>query len=150
MTNARGLPKKEVRSRNKIEQHEHEDQADARRVVPVDETGNFFNSSNRFPVDAIINISDIDTPNIVNVPVVTANNEVSQVVPNNTKKFRIRLRESQAAVIKFCFASGQSGSNYFTINPGSQYVEDGIDLVGKTIYFQVTKPNVTVEFLFWT
>jgi len=150
MTNLRGLPKKEVRSRNKIEQHEHEDQADARRVTLVDQVGDFIDSSNRLPVDAIISIDTVDTPLIYNVSAASANTEYSQVLPDHTKKLKIRVREPQAALIKFAFVAAQSGTNYFTVKPGSVYDESGIDLVGKTVYFQVTKPNLIVEFLIWT
>jgi hypothetical protein len=58
------IPKNQVRTRNSIEQHEHEDNADARRVVLVDNLGDFVeviedsDGKKRLAVDARITISD--------------------------------------------------------------------------------------------
>lgn len=43
------IPKNQIKSRNTIEQREHEDQAAARRVTIVDQDGNFQDSTNPVP-----------------------------------------------------------------------------------------------------
>lgn len=47
-----GIPKNQIRSINKITEHEHEDNADAKRVVLVDENGEFISESNPLPTSA--------------------------------------------------------------------------------------------------
>lgn len=49
------IPGNQIRSRNSIEQREHEDKAAARRVILVDEDGNPVNSDNPLPTDAVLN-----------------------------------------------------------------------------------------------
>jgi len=60
--NWKPTPKNQVRSRNSIEQHEHEDLADARRVLLVDALGDFINSDNPLPVTATINVENLVIP----------------------------------------------------------------------------------------
>jgi len=47
-----GLPKNQIRTVNTIIQREHEDNADAKRVLLVDETGAPISDTNKLPVDA--------------------------------------------------------------------------------------------------
>lgn len=49
------IPKNQIKSRNVIEQREHQDDAAARRVILIDEFGNPFNDTNPLPAQAVIN-----------------------------------------------------------------------------------------------
>lgn len=49
------IPNNQIRSRNSIEQREHEDSAAARRVLIVDEDGNPINEANPLPSTAVVN-----------------------------------------------------------------------------------------------
>jgi hypothetical protein len=51
------IPKNKILTRNTIEQREHEDDAAARRVLPVDPQGNPITPDNRFPVDIGANVT---------------------------------------------------------------------------------------------
>lgn len=143
------LPLNKVRSIGTIEQHEHEDSASARRVLPVDEQGNPINADNPLPVDVTISgESKPDNPTIFRVAVALANTEYSQLLPDKTAKFEIRVVE--LAKLQFAFKINESGTNYFTIRPGTTYFNDDLNLVGKSVYFQANKANVTVEILTWS
>lgn len=86
-------------------------------------------------------------PTIYNVSVPLANTEVSQTLSDNTKSFTIRVRGT--CTLKFAFDSGQSGTNYITIYPGSSYSIEGLNFSG-TLYFQTNKPSQVVEILEWS
>lgn len=145
------LPKNQVRSRGKIDQHEHCDDADARRVKIVDEVGDAINSGNRLPVDAVVNIAPgagVDEATIYNVSVVTANVEVSLALPADLAQLKLRIREpNRAAVIQYTFDAGQSGTTYYSVKPGNTEVISDISFSGETLYFQTTQSNVTVELI---
>lgn len=82
------------------------------------------------------------TTSIFNISVPLANTEVSQQLPNDTKGFTIRNREN--GKLKLAFTSGESGTNYITISPGSTYVNRNL-YSSLTVYFQSTKGSQVVE-----
>jgi hypothetical protein len=150
--NALRIPKNQVKSRNSIEQSEHEDQAHARRVLLVDYQGDPIDATNPLPVSATINVSPgagLDTPVIANVSALLANTEYSYIIPDGTGKLSIKVRPSDA-IIKYSWNAGQSGTNYITIGYGVEREIVDVNMVGKTIYFQVSKPNRTIEFESWS
>lgn len=49
------IPKNQIKSRNSIEQREHEDAAASRRILMVDEAGNAINNANPMPTTAVLN-----------------------------------------------------------------------------------------------
>lgn len=86
------------------------------------------------------------TPTIYNVSVPLANTEVSQALSAETKKFSIRVRG--VAKLKISYTSGQSGTNYWTVFPGTVYMEDMLNFSG-SLYFQTNLPAMTVEIVEW-
>lgn len=88
------------------------------------------------------------TPTIYNVSVPTANTEVSQALPANTKKFTLRNRTN--AECKVAFVATESGTNYVTIKRGAVLSEDNLNLAAITLYFQCTAAGQTVEILAWS
>src|SRR5690349_14308160 len=67
------IPKNQIKSRNTIEQREHEDDAAARRVVSVDKTGEFIDEDNPTPV-VVEFIRDGDPQKVVEDTANPANN----------------------------------------------------------------------------
>ena len=97
------------------------------------------------PVEVTLESSS-HTPDIVNVIALLANTEYSVILPDNTKRFMIKLRESDA-VLNMKFSSGGS---YIEIKRGALYSDDQLLTTSVTIYFEVSKPGKTVELLYWT
>ena len=145
------IPKNQVRSIGKIEQHEHEDLADARRVLLVDACGDWVTPANPLPITGNITVgaNPADTPNIFNVSTILANTEYSQALPSGTKHWIIKCREADAKV-KFSFTAGNSGSSYITVNIGNFYEAMNVELTGIVVYFQVSKPTRNVEIITWS
>jgi len=145
------IPKNQVRSRNKIEQHEHSDAADARRVLPVDENGNPINAGNPLPVDVTISgESRAKTPFIYAISAATAGQEYSQLLPDNTAQIMLQCRKSEPTIRVAYAPNGTNGDEYWTVKPGNDYKEDNKKLIGKTIYFQTNKDNQKIVILVWT
>lgn len=69
-----------------------------------------------------------------------ANVEQSFVFPANTQKFAV-VNESNNAVVKASWASGQSGTNFWRIYPGQTYTSPtkAIGAASVTIYWQSNK-----------
>jgi hypothetical protein len=98
-------------------------------------------------------VDEANTPTIFNVPVATANTEVSQALPNATRKLTIKARRVPGQpfpTIKFAFISGQSNVDFITIPPGCSYSEDNLDLNNQVLYLQTDQAPVTIEVLSWS
>lgn len=122
----------------------------ARRVIGVDELGNFWTTDNPFPVmdvgEAAAN--GIKNPYIHNLTIVTANTEQSFSVPMGTKKMHIKNRGN--GVLKVSFIVNESNVNFFTLHPGSAYTEENLFLEGiLNIYYQSNKINDVIEIIRW-
>lgn len=140
------IPKNQIRSINSINQDEHEDLADAKRVLPVDELGNPINTENRFPVDAIIGTGAVTTPAIANIAVASSGVEFSYTFPDNTRQASLRVRDGNAK-IQYAWETGKSGTEFITVQMGNIEVVEGINLSNKTIYFQLSKGTKIVEII---
>ena len=142
------IPKNQIKSRNTIEQREHEDDAAARRSILVDKCGDKFGTpENPIYVNPNATAADSD-PLIFNVPAALANTEYSQVIPDNTKAILVRVRDG-LGILKVAFISGDSGINYLTVGLGNNLSISGVDLISKTLYFQTNKPGKIIEILAW-
>lgn len=97
-------------------------------------------------VRARATIEQATAPTIYNVTVVSANTEISHTLSDNTKSFLIRVRGH--STLKLAFNSGESGTNYFTVAAGSNYLAEGLNFSGN-IYFQTNKASQIVEILEW-
>jgi hypothetical protein len=95
-----------------------------------------------------ITLETVTTPIITNLSVPLANTEVSHSIAAGTKKISFKCRG--LARIQFSFTSGQSGSNYISLEPGAIYAESGLNLSSLTLYLQTSKASQTVEILEWT
>lgn len=92
------------------------------------------------------------TPRIYHLPLVVANTEYSQALDPNTIQVKVKIRSASgvAARAQIAYEPGDSSSLYWTVCPGETYEEDGLTLVGKTIYIQCNKPGQVAEILQWT
>jgi len=101
--------------------------------------------------DGSINVvaDAVATPTTVRVAVASADTEVSYAFSSGTKRFKFRVEDS-ASKAQVSYTSGQSGTNFWTVNRGSTYEEETLDLSGGvTLYFQVSKPSQTVQIVYW-
>jgi hypothetical protein len=144
------IPKNQIYSRNTIEQREHEDDAAARRVIPVDECGDPINEENPLPVSGtfVIEVGVATNPNVFNFLATSINVEYQLVIPDDTKRYIFKTREK--AKVQIAFEPGESNTNYFTLKPGVSHSEENIKTTSKVIYFRVAKPNTTIEFMSWS
>ena len=88
-------------------------------------------------------------PTVYNLSMPTANTEYSQALGSSTKKVLIKTRD-RTARLRMAFVSGDTATLYITIEPGSVYFEENLDLTGVTIYLQANKAAQTVEILQWS
>lgn len=143
------IPKNQIKSRNTIEQREHEDDAAARRVVPVDQEGDFFGTVGN-PIYVIPTIGPAASdPEIFNVDATLADTEYSQVLPDHTNAILIRVRDGEAKM-QISFNVGETGTKFITVGLGNNFYVSGVDLVGKAIYFQASRAGKVVEILTWS
>jgi DNA-binding beta-propeller fold protein YncE len=90
------------------------------------------------------------TPSIQNVTILTANIENMIVLPLNTKRFQIRVRDA-VAKIQLAYTMGDSSVNYITIPRGCNYSEQDLNLttLNRVLYIQSNKNNIIIECMVW-
>jgi hypothetical protein len=132
-----------------LEEHERanyeEEPVVADRVILVDEMGDKYNGTNRFPVEATVNLtaSKPNTHTIFNKLVTTANTEVSIILPARTEIITIMVRSNKAIRLQYSFTFGESGTRYVTVMPGVRKEITGIGLSTVTpLYFQLSLTEV--------
>jgi hypothetical protein len=97
----------------------------------------------------IVDSNTVSTPVINNIAVPLANTEVTFTFPTGTKRFELRLRNT--ARLQLSFVAGQSGTNYWTVNGGSVYGEDGINpATTLSIYVQTASAGSLLEIKSWS
>lgn len=88
------------------------------------------------------------TPTIANLSIPLANTEVSYALPAGTKRFALQNRFD--GIIKLAYTSSTSGSVFYTVWPGDEFVENDIHYAATiTLYMQSPKPSQTVEIRSW-
>lgn len=137
----------QVKTPATIKQNEHEDNADARRIVPVDQDGEFYGTPEN-PINVTAGGAAASNPLIFNVPCPLANTEYSQALPEKTKQFLIKVRDGQA-IMKIAFSPGESDTKFFTVHPGANHLQLDVSMSSKTVYFTLSKPDKVVEILAW-
>lgn len=131
----------------------------ARRVFNVDRCGNPYTKDNPFPVDAEINVDNveinIDLPDsegltVLNIPNKTT--EVSFTFPNKTQFYKIKARDAKDVIKVGLNAGDIAAGNYWTIDFGNEddprVHKDFPD--GYTLYFESKHKNdVDLEIRYW-
>ena len=87
-------------------------------------------------------------PIIANVAMASADTEYSYVIPANCKKLLFKLRGT-SQTLKFCYASGASGTTYMTLPAGASKYLDEAQLTGQTLYFQSPGASQVLEVEAW-
>lgn len=85
-------------------------------------------------------------PLVENLAMPLANTEYSYAAASNLKRITIKSRNH--SVLKVAYTSGESGTIYITLAPGSVYEEINIDGTF-TLYVQASKPNEVLEIVTW-
>lgn len=88
------------------------------------------------------------TPTIYNLSMPVADTEYSQALSANTKQLTIKLRDRTARA-RLAFVSGDTATLYLTLEAGSVYSQENLNLTGATIYLQSSKVT-TAEILEWS
>lgn len=86
------------------------------------------------------------TAEVINLTILAANSEQAIVLPDNTKRFTIKVRESDTKLkVKFS-ASG----SFLELKRGVSYTEENLLTTSVIIYVETNKPGKTVELVYWT
>lgn len=128
----------------------------AYRNVLVDKYGRYWDDQNKLPVEAIVNLDQIDvdvnsisSPFTLNPVLALANTEYMVTIPQTARFLMIKIRGN--ALSRVSFVAGGTSSNYFTIEYGCFYSWQNIKLNNNlNIYIQTNKPNQIAEILYWT
>jgi len=137
----------------------------ADRSVLVDEYGRYYKLINPLPTtisdgedqleinpDGSINVNaggGVNAPTIYNIAFPLANTEQTVLIPQNVKRFIIKVRGGNCKA-QFSYTNGQSGIEFVTIEYANWYQEENLILLGDiNLYIQVSKPNQVVELITW-
>lgn len=94
----------------------------------------------------VISVDGISSYSVANVSVLTANNEVSIVVPGTAIWFSLSNRTD--GTTKVAFVSGESSSNFATIWPGELREFRKINGAPLTLYVQCPKESQVLELVY--
>ena len=87
-------------------------------------------------------------PTLVNVAMASADTEYSYAIPAGVNKVLLKLRDPGES-FKLAYASGTSGTTYFTVAAGSSKELTEIKGTGITLYFQSPGLSQTMEVEVW-
>lgn len=81
---------------------------------------------------------------------ITSLSEQNIVLPVNTKKFLLKVRDYPCSM-RVAFEPGDTSVDYLTVPRGCSYSEENLNLTTlyRTIYFTTSKINVIVECVSW-
>lgn len=122
------------------------------RTIGVDRLGDPWSETNPLPVEGTISVQNGELPNkgkIQNIPVSNANTEFAINLPNNTKRYLIRVRNN-AAKGRIAMNPTETNSNWWGLTRGTIFDSRSLNLpINSTIYMQTDKNNVVVEVISW-
>lgn len=123
----------------------------ALRTIGVDCVGDPWSADNPFPISGTIVVSDGEPTEqeIQNVLFTLADTEYTITLPDNTKRYQIRVRNDSSKG-KIAFVLGETSTNYWTLTRGTVVDSYSMKLpINSKIYMQLDKPNQTVEVMAW-
>jgi hypothetical protein len=95
-----------------------------------------------------LSVEGVATPTIINLEMTLADTEYNVIIPEEAKRFYLRTR--QGCLLRVAYASGETASNYVTIQYGAGYSEEGLSLTGAlTLYLRGNKAAVVIEIVYW-
>ena len=86
------------------------------------------------------------TPTIYNISAPIANTEYSQSLPTGTTSITIKARNT--GILQIYFTSGSS--TWITLKQGAVFFENGLNLIGKSLFFKSSLAGEVVEVLCWS
>lgn len=89
-----------------------------------------------------------ENPKITRVSANVSGDEYSHTFQNGVKK--IFFKSVKMTRVQYGWNSGESGTKFITIVQGGNYEESGLWLNGRTLYFQTSSNNNTLEIEEWT
>jgi hypothetical protein len=96
-----------------------------------------------------VDIKDPNTHEIINLTIVNKNTEVTQVLPNDTKRYSISVRDGKAQ-LRLANNATETATKYKTIYRGEEWNSNSTDVPdGKILYLLATQDNVVVEIEVW-
>lgn len=144
------IPKNQVRSRGKIEQHEHCDIADARRTKLVDELGNPINSSNPLPIEGTIMVTPQaranSTPEQQIITLALAGDIETFDIPIRTLTLELSERDGKTD-FRYAFGATDIGNGIFKTVPcgNSVVLSEVYNQAIRTVYVQADSDNTVIE-----
>ena len=97
-----------------------------------------------------------------NLVLTTPDTEFSQAIPSDTKKIRFKMRNDSGSnfenqtyadlTLRWSWEAGKVATPttpYFTLNFDEEYMLDGLNITGATLYFASTGTNNIVEIETW-
>jgi hypothetical protein len=95
-----------------------------------------------------VNTNVVTTAHIANFTMALAATEYPFTFPAKIRRFTIKNRGG--SLIQFSYVAGQSGSVYFSIEPGTTYDEMDLKVDSLTIYLQSPSPGQVLEIISWS
>ena len=121
------------------------------RTFGVDCYGDGWGKNNPFPVSGSL-VVDVDEPTkqqVQNIPFALANVEYIITLPDNTKRYQIRVRDDSSKG-RIAFNSGETSTDYWTLTRGTIVDSYIMDLpISSTIYMSLDKATQVVEVMSW-
>lgn len=113
----------------------------ADRVIHVDEYGQYYNQENPFPISFPENLEPI----ILNIPVSTQNDDVLVNLPEDVRRFRMKLRDGKGPLRIY----NESGNDYYEISKGSYYDSGELKNSSLSVRVQSSQGNAVLEVICW-
>lgn len=101
--------------------------------------------------ETAIGALEATTPTEYNISLAVANTEYSQALPTGTRRLCFRCR-GNSATVRYAWVTGKVAgptANYQSLQPGSDYILDGVKLTSKTLYFASVSAGAIVEMETW-
>jgi hypothetical protein len=124
----------------------------ALRTIGVDEFGRPWTGTNPVPVSGtfVFSGNDPTEQRTQNVSLALADTEYEITLPDNVKRYQIRVRDD-ASKGRISFVSGQTSTNYWTLTRGTVIDSYVMNLpVNPKVYMRLDKPTQVVEIMTWT
>lgn len=118
----------------------------AKRVISVDQYGDFYTEDNPLPVTStsgeVVNLK----PQISNLSLLLANTDYILNIPSNVRRFSLKIREGKGELRIYNI----SGGNYLTVSRDSSYSSDDFrNALGFNLIVQSSQPNCVLESISW-
>lgn len=116
-------------------------------VIGIPGTATDVSAANPMPVTQADAVKAVKNPAIFNAMTSSSPGTETSLDLGTIKRFRVQNRGNVR--LQVSYASGQSGTEFYTVPPGSVYEEKEIDDQDVTLYFQAPAASQRLEFVTW-